>query len=257
MKPTFYIDSEIKDIKVGQKYNFTLLAIQDKTEHMDALFESPTGMRYYIKQNDYVALSPENGTKNTETAPKYDPCREFREGDKVRVRKIHGKLPQCRYNGMIKVKEGDCCTIDEKEHRNCYWVTIPSGGNWCWDAVYLELVTPVEEMRLYKVNHDKELELFEVCHYEMGDDTIEKEGELYKIVRTIYWYGNKKGDRTEEEALAEAEAECARLNAEASRTCAFCKHLEYIADVNQHYCMLKKINVYPENEACKKTESYT
>ena len=101
------------------------------------------------------------------------------------------------------------------------------------EAVFFQLVTPVEEMILYKVNHVKELELFEVCHYEMGDDTIEKEGELYKIVRTIYWYGNKKGDRTEEEARAEAEAERDRLNEEYRKTktlnqeslCANCRHL--------------------------------
>jgi hypothetical protein len=48
----------------------------------------------------------------------------------------------------------------------------------------------------------------------MGDDTIEKEGELHKIVRTIYWYGKRKWDRTKEEAKAEAEAERDRLNTE-------------------------------------------
>lgn len=124
-------------------------------------------------------------------APKYDPNREFRVGDKVSVRKIHGKLPQCRYNGMVKVNEGDCCTIHEKEHRNCYWVTIPSGGNWCFDAAYLELVTPVEELEPYTVEEGKASYLLK-----KGDKLLAN-----------YWPSHPN-------AKAAAEAERDRLNAE-------------------------------------------
>lgn len=110
------------------------------------------GLEYFrmADVSKYLIFPPENGTKNTDPAPKYDPCREFMVGDRVRVRKIHGNLPQCCYNGMVKVKEGDCCTIQDKEHRNRYWITTPS-GNWCFDIAYFELVTPVEELEPYRV----------------------------------------------------------------------------------------------------------
>ena len=145
---------KLEDIKIGETYNVrvTVALIGDSIIHCSV--GKNTANFWKSAVSEFSPISPE-------TYPKYDPCREFREGDKVRVRKIHGKLPQCRYNGMIKVKEGDCCTIHEKEHRNCYWVTIPSGGNWCLDAAYFELVTPVEEMEPYSV--DYEMDCWRVC----------------------------------------------------------------------------------------------
>lgn len=136
------------------------------------------------------------------THPKYDPCREFREGDKVRVRKIHGNLPQCRYNGMVKIKEGDCCIIHEKEHRNCYWVTTPSGDNWCFDIAYFELVTPVEELEPYCVVDNKNSKSVEV-----------RRRNPVRVVASFYW-GGEVPAYTQEEARKAAEAECARLNEE-------------------------------------------
>lgn len=149
----------IEDIKVGETYNVRVKVIGIANNGVDVIYvddEGIAGLHIGKRRVSILSpLSPEKGTKNTEPAPKYDPNREFREGDKVSVRKIHGKLPQCRYNGMVKVNEGDCCTINEKEHRNCYWVTIPSGGNWCFDAAYLELVTPIEELEPYTVEEGK------------------------------------------------------------------------------------------------------
>ena len=144
-----------------------------------------------------------NCKKPTETAPKYDPCRDFREGDRVRVRKIHGNLPQCRYNGMVKVKEGDCCTIHSKEHRNCYWVTIPSGAHYCFDIAYFELITPVEELAPYRIFDNKRLAAWTLLENE--------------LIFTYYPYRVNASDNiahTKEQAKAAAEAERDRLNAE-------------------------------------------
>lgn len=157
------------------------------------------GLEYFrmADVSKYLIFPPENGTKNTEPSPKYDPCREFRIGDVVRVRKIHGNLPQCRYNGMVKVKEGDCCTIHDKEHRNCYWITTPSGDNWCFDIAYFELVTPVEG------------------YFQVEGDEDEQEFYVVKGARFVASYGYGPDDfYKKEEAKAAAEAECARLNAE-------------------------------------------
>ena len=40
------------------------------------------------------------------------------------------------------------------------------------------------------------------------------------------------------------------MTAEASRTCAFCRHIEYIADERRHFCMVRKRYVLPEQSAC-------
>lgn len=40
------------------------------------------------------------------------------------------------------------------------------------------------------------------------------------------------------------------MTAEASLTCAFCRHIEYIADERRHFCMVCKTYVYPEQPAC-------
>ena len=208
---------KLKDIKIGEAYNARVKVLSIEKGLMEA--EIATALIdekgkplvpdvAYFTERDIAAFSPINPyeplmldtiNRIPENTPKYDPFRKFRKGDKVRVRKIHGNLPQCRYNGMIKVKEGDYCTIHEKEHRNCYWVTIPSGGNWCLDAAYLELVTPVEELEPYEVECDGDNEEYSVtcrnkfvCIYPYDADSL----------------------HTKEQAKAAAEAERDRLNAE-------------------------------------------
>lgn len=174
-----------------------ILAITEKTLKTlkaNGLLKEPSKLQM-------LCSSPEMKSLIKKLAPpKYDPNREFCEGDKVSVRKIHGKLPQCRYNGMVKVKEGDYCTIHEKEHRNCYWVTIPSGGNWCFDAAYLELVTPVEELGPYVVRHNEVHSAWSIYG-------------PFNLSATNYFYGERY-PYTKETAKEAAEAECARLNAE-------------------------------------------
>ena len=208
MKPTFYIDSEIKDIKVGQKYNFTLLAIHDKNEHMDALFESPSGMRYYIKQNDYVALSLENGTKNTETAPKYDPCRRFRKGDKVEYLPKDGRE-------LFEAERllTQTLTVVENEHEiyNRVEVKAQNGDIHSVPFYYLKLVTPVEEQERYILIHNEFEKHYEVC----WKDDDEPDGRTGRTrCRATFWYYHPPQTYTQKEAKAAAEAERDRLNAE-------------------------------------------
>lgn len=140
-----------EELKAGERYNFTLLYTGQSINNKFR-FESPTGIHYILGLGDMEAVSPVS-------APENNPCRELRIGDKVRVRKIHGKLPQCRYNGVAHVKEGDCCTILEDAYRNCYWVTMASNVHWCFDAAYLELVTPAEELEPYFIEETE----YEYC----------------------------------------------------------------------------------------------
>lgn len=145
-------DINIEDIKVGEMYNVrmqvrdyangiifccTVISIDEK----DGV---QCGEEYDICHDEIAAFSeitPENGTKNSEPAPKYDPCRLFRKGDKVRV---------VTYKGRNKtgVEAGEIGSIykDEKDADVTVEVIFYGDDLWEVDPAYLELVTPVEEL---------------------------------------------------------------------------------------------------------------
>jgi hypothetical protein len=114
----------------------------------DICIKSSMRLGSLVNENDLKCAHPSVVSIDK---PKHDPCRPFREGDRVQARKIHGNLPQCRYNGNVGIKEGDIGTIARYNERNCYWVDFHKGMNWCIDAAYLELITPVEELEPYSV----------------------------------------------------------------------------------------------------------
>lgn len=192
--------NNMEDIKTGEYYRVLGYVGYKNENEVSVTFHNKSGVQTSI---DFERKEARKIFSPISEPPKYDPNREFREGDKVRVRKIHGKLPQCRYNGMVKVKEGDCCTIHSKEHRNCYWVTIPSGAHYCFDIAYFELVTPVEELKPYSVKLRQEITV---------DDT-------YPYCAVVDYDGNEAARFYCEQyeagkAKAAAEAERDRLNAE-------------------------------------------
>lgn len=131
-------------------------------------------------------------------APKYDPCRKFRKGDKVRVVENKGRKQEC---------SGSLATVKNDEDKNRVLITIACGGIWWVDAVYLELVTPVEELAPYTLEEetayidDEECGMLHIYYnYNGGRDKV----------RTFYENGPESWNATK----AAAEAECKRLNAE-------------------------------------------
>lgn len=79
------------------------------------------------------------------------------------------------------------------------------------NAVFLKLVTPVEEMESYIVIHNKNEKYFEVC----WKDDDEPDGRTgHTRCRVTYWYHQPPMTCTEEEAKVAAEAERDRLNSE-------------------------------------------
>ena len=123
--------------------------------------------------------------------PKHDPCRPFREGDVVRFRKVNGNNARCRYNG-VEIEEGSLGKIVRDGSRNCFWVEFDINREWCLDAAYFELVTPVEELEPYSVGESSH------TWYVYKDDDVVAAFNKEK-------YPNAK---------AAAEAERDRLNAE-------------------------------------------
>lgn len=141
--------------------------------------------------------------------PKYDPCRKFKKGDKVRIRKVNGNLPKCRYNG-VTVKDGTIGEINSSGERNCYWVKFNRTTSWCLDCAYFELVTPVEELEPYYVE-EKDIE-YQVRMEKGGLDCLISVFRYHNYIEGYKQYYDILP--TMKQAKAAAEAECARLNEE-------------------------------------------
>lgn len=201
MNTTHYTEAEIKAIKNALlAYKIAVGCSNNNAESKD---------KY---QDICLALfKVASEIKSAKNALKYDPCRKFRKGDIVKVKEhIDGRKLHAFTTGLTL---GKTYTVEQDEI-DCKIQIKNDDGYGIYAFVHFELITPVEELEPYKVIHDKDLEFFEVCHYEMGDDTIAEEGKLHKIVMTTYWYGNSQWDRSEEEAKAAAEDERDHLNAE-------------------------------------------
>lgn len=135
-------------------------------------------------------------TKNTETAPKYDPNRIFRNGDKVKAVLRHGRIPNdgVPKDVILEVIADERDGIVKVLHKMGAILEIFNVY-----ALYLELVTPVEELEPFEVECD-------------ADDK-----EYSVIIRgkfvSTYPY-DSDSFYTKEQAKAAAEAERDRLNAE-------------------------------------------
>lgn len=140
-------------------------------------------------------------------APKYDPCRPFKQGDRVKPRIVYGRKPVCGIDGVaVQINSVDLIVESNEGKRKNGTVDIkfPCGTIGAIDPVYLELVTPVEEMEPYHINEifdidDGKLIGYEVAH---GD------------TRESIFNGGETHLRSIEKAKAAAEAERDRLNAE-------------------------------------------
>lgn len=138
----------------------------------------------------FVEITSENGVPNSEPAPKYDPCRLFKKGDLVRVVECKGRIKPYLKNVLGKVY-----TLDASEDDNQI-AYIKADDIDLIDVCHLELVVPVEEQEQYFISE--------------GAGIIEIWNKTREVERTWYYDAVKAGV----EALAAAEAECARLNAE-------------------------------------------
>lgn len=147
-----------EDIKIGEMYNIRVRVVKNDfgdtgeiaTVTVDENGQEIDGEIAYYTEADAASFSPitpENGTKNSEPAPKHDPCRLFRDGDKVTPRLVNGR----DFNSIAEDYRGVTLTVtrDEEKYDNVY---VECGGDeFTIDPAYLELVTPVEEQEPYSV----------------------------------------------------------------------------------------------------------
>lgn len=182
---------DFKDFIIGEKYNISALAIEGSFAMKKyAVFKLPTGRILLLRAEDFEAVSHENGIKNTETAPKYDPNRLFRKGDKVKAVLRHGRIPNdgVPKDAILEVIEDERDGIVKVLHKMGVILEIFNVY-----ALYLELVTPVEELEPYSVVDAH-------THWDVAD----------KNMKTVATYS--KGHHPHAKEAAEAERD--RLNAE-------------------------------------------
>lgn len=161
------------------------------------------------KRQVYTCSSPESILLPTELQqpaekPKYDPCRPFKRGDKVRVVERHGRkfwnaAPETIYTVVADEYLHDAPNV---LHRGC--VGLNDGrpetlSAWNVPFFHVELITPVEELEPYFTKEDRTGLLWEVW---------KRDEENEAVLVASFWVS---GHPNPKEA---AEAECARLNAE-------------------------------------------
>ena len=197
---------ELKKLHPGQvlyllNYPVTLKGITSEgVSAKDDQAEGSDGNWCYFPAK-YIAtepIHPENDTKNTENAPKYDQNRKFRKGDVVRVVERNG-----RYQPNIPVDEfwSGLLTVSEDENfcNNLVKVRSEDGREKLSHWWYLELVTPVEELGPYSVRHNEAHAAWSIYG-------------TFGLSAVNYFYGERY-PYTQEQAKAAAEAERDRLNA--------------------------------------------
>lgn len=186
-----------EDIKIGERVSLSGYIANKTDKHfyitIHTGFNEYTKIKVAIPSLELYEITPENGKTNTESAPKYDPCRKFRKGDKVRVVEYKGR------KNTICIPVGAMATVaEDEEDCACVEVFIPDEETESVtfvDPAYLELVTPVEELEPY-------------C--------VKKYRSLYAVERIDNHYIRPATYDIEDHPHAKeaAEAECARLNEE-------------------------------------------
>mgnify|MGYP003287909028 CR=1 FL=1 len=125
--------------------------------------------------------------------PKYDPCRLFKKGDKVKLReKVQGRETPRFMSGLSLGKIYTVVHDEYKDH------TVDIIGDEClgrYSFVYLELVTPVEELEPYYVGTWENML------------AVYKKTQTEDIIISMF-------SQSHPHAKEAAEAECKRLNEE-------------------------------------------
>lgn len=136
-------------------------------------------------------------------------------GDIAKCVEIRGRKPTCRIGDVnVRLLNGDIVTVITNEidtKNDTVDIKFQCGTEATIDPVYLELLTPVKELKPYYVVCSPAERAFKVCRTAAGNS----------VTRMCYFYkeGTHEGEErtycaemTEAEAEKAAEDECNRLN---------------------------------------------
>lgn len=175
-----------------------------------ATVESVQETKAYVHHGCITHPLPFNEIYSVPTQPKYDPCREFQPGDKVRMVMRDDRYPYCYKMREHIVPTDTICTITKRE--NCGFVEVEynNGYNPIVHFSFLELVTPVEELEpFYIIDDDADAEhpFFVI----QNRKSTLSSGLDEEVMRFLYGQ-NYTADKDTVRKRAEAERD--RLNAE-------------------------------------------
>lgn len=196
---------KLEDIKIGGVYDVRVKVIKKPSSPITGQMEIGTytvdrvtqlPMEYETlwfhpeEAPAFAEINSETTEKNSEPAPKYDPCRLFKKGDRVRVVEYKGRIKP-----YLKDLVGKVYTLDDGEDYKQI-AGIKADDIDLIDVCHLELVTPVEELEPYFVMELKGA-------YGVYNTRFQPETEACHFFTDMH-----------PAAKEAAEAECARLNAE-------------------------------------------
>lgn len=178
----------IEDIKIGETYNVRMKVTYKEKDQVCVKnpMVSVYGCDYMIVSHKYIHPTTEQ--------PKYDPCRPFRKGDRVRVVERNGRKTPSSL--VIEDLYEKTLTVIESEDSDDDVLVATSKGSKYIKFYFLELVTPVEELEPYFIEETE----YEYCVTIMVGERKDTPATYHK--------------RMHPHAKEAAEAECARLNAE-------------------------------------------
>lgn len=183
----------------GYRYKMQLLANSGLKLSQDAIYICNPG----------ILLDKEKPVK----------CPAFRllqAGDIAKCVEVRGRKPNCGIDGVNVRLDGEIVTVITNEvdrENNTVDIKFKCGTVATIDPVYLELLTPVEELKPYYVVHNNAENAFEVCRTVDGKS----------LSRMCYFYKERTyegeestcyAEMTEAEAEKAAEDERDRLNEE-------------------------------------------
>jgi hypothetical protein len=202
-----------KDLEIGDSC-LLQVTVEAKEEGSWVQFRttgnSPAFVLADFEDSTFYAFSPENGTKNTEPPPKYDPNRKFKAGDIVEI-DPHGRdVTKSLKNATVAL--GKRYTVIKDERIDGFVSFEDEEGKEDLAMFFwLKLLVPVEELERYIVIHNDCQQSYDVC---WKDDATPNIRIYHSRCRASYWYHYPPQTYTQKEAKEAAEAECARLNAE-------------------------------------------
>lgn len=193
---------KLEDIKVGETYNVRLKFTRIDSygdRWFDVPFDNEDGREFCLSDKEVKEL-----VTRLDSNKKYDPCREFMNGDKVRMVMRDGRYPYCNRMREHIVPSDTILTVAANLGNGLVAVRDDKNPNEQVVGFYfLELVTPVEELEPYRVKLLQDGISPDTYHYWAVMDDMGHE------VARFWCEQYEKG-----KAKAAAEAERDRLNAE-------------------------------------------
>jgi hypothetical protein len=185
-------EEQIKKLKPGDP-----LTIHGTFERIatdgDICIKVPMSLHGVVDNNNVTWAYP---SAVAVTKRRYEPCRLFKKGDVVEPKQVKGRV----YSKDSKHLIGKKCIVFRDEDEPGYVVISHEGKNYSINTAYLELITPVEELKPYSVLETDTINGFDIM----------RDG----LCVMTFPYGSKEAGyyRNELAAKEAAEIECNRLN---------------------------------------------